>query len=106
MTGFTHVHLPLVSDYSQVLRARQDSLESISCATEFTCKYKSAQHKLLVSIFNSSAIASNHSRAVCLLASHEPSTRVIFKISRGTKHYSRFFVNLDVSCTIYATPGF
>ena len=63
MIGFTHVHLPLVSDYSQVLRAQQDSLMSITCTTVFTHEYsvltheyKSAQQEIFVSIFNSSAL--------------------------------------------------
>ena len=63
ITGFIHVHLPLVSDYSRVLCTRQDSTESITHMTGFTHeysvtthKYKSAQQELLTSIFNSSAI--------------------------------------------------
>ena len=31
--------------------------------------------------------------------SHEHNTQVIFKISLGTTHYTRLFVNMDVSCT-------
>ena len=57
MTGFTHVHLPLVSDYSQVLSAPQDSLVSVYRSSVITRKYKSAQQELLVSIFSLSAIA-------------------------------------------------
>ena len=64
MTGFTHVHLPLVSDYTQVLSTRQDSLVSTTRTKEFTREYsvitrehRSAQQELLVSIFTSSVIA-------------------------------------------------
>ena len=57
MTGFTHTHLPLVSDYSQILSARQDSLASIYHSLVNTREYKSARQELLASIFNSSAIA-------------------------------------------------
>ena len=43
MTDFTHMYLPLVSDYSQVLSARQDSLASIYHSSIITRKYKSAR---------------------------------------------------------------
>ena len=49
----------------------------------------------------------NYSRALSVITreqysfvSHEPNTRVKRKIPRGTNRYSRFFVNLDVSCTV------
>ena len=57
MTGFTHMHLPLVSNYSRVLSAQQDSLASIYHSLVITLEYKNAQQELLVSIFNLSAIA-------------------------------------------------
>ena len=57
MTGFTHVHLPLVSDYSRELSAWQDSLASIYHSSVLTREYKSARQELFASIFNSSAIA-------------------------------------------------
>ena len=63
ITGFTHVHLPLVSDYSRVLCAQPDALSSFTHTTWFThkCsvitrKYKTAWQELLASIFNLSAI--------------------------------------------------
>ena len=49
----------------------------------------------------------NYSRALSVITreqysfvSYEPNKRVKRKIPQGTNHYSRFFVNLDVSCTV------
>ena len=60
--------------------------------TRFTCEYKSARQEFLTSILSlhQSLMSS------MLLVSHEPNT---LKISQGMKRYSRFFVNLDMSCT-------
>ena len=57
MTGFTHMHLPFVSDYSRVLSAWQDLLASIYHLSVVTREYKSARQELLANIFNLSAIA-------------------------------------------------
>ena len=58
MTHFTHVHLPLVSDYSQVLiKLTTGSLMSIYHSSVITREYKIAQQELLKSIFSLSAIA-------------------------------------------------
>ena len=53
----------------------------------------------------------NYSRALSVITreqysfvSHEPNMRVKRKIPRGTNHYSCFFVNLDVSCSVCAGP--
>ena len=48
ITGFTYVHLPLVSDYSLVLNARQDSLASIYHSSVITREYKSARQEFRV----------------------------------------------------------
>ena len=56
MTVFTHEYLLLVSDYSQVLSALQDSLTSICHLSVITHKYKSAGQELLMSNLNSSII--------------------------------------------------
>ena len=103
MTGFTHMHLPLVSDYLRVLLVQQDLLTSMTHTTGFTRKYsvitreyKSAQQELLVSNFHSSAIA------------HEQCTSHVTRVQHTSylQIFSRhetllaFFVNLDVSCTV------
>ena len=49
-----------------------------------------------MSIFNPSVITREQNSFV----SHEPNTRVKCKVPQGTNHYSRFFVNLDVNCTV------
>ena len=77
MIGFTHVLLPLVSDYLRVLCAQQDSLVSITRMTGFTHEKKlhdrsysqvfSTRQQLLMSSV--------------LLVLHEPNTQVVFKIS-------------------------
>ena len=75
MTDFTHVHLPLVSDYSRVL---------------------SAQQQLLVSIFNSSAIACKQCTSPIAWAQHASYLQIFLR------HESllAFFVNLDISCAV------
>ena len=93
MIGLIHMHLALVSDYSQVLHEQQDSCTSMQlllarvqkCTTGVTCKYIQ--------------LISNRSQAVYVLCRTSPNIRVIFKISQGTEHYSHFFANLDVSCS-------
>ena len=45
VTGFTHVHLPLVNDYSPVLSTQQDSLVSIYHSSVITREYKSARQE-------------------------------------------------------------
>ena len=96
MTGYTHVHLPLVSNYSWVLCIWQDSLTSITHMTGFTREYKvhDRSYSRVLSTYQQSLASS------VLLVSHEPNTQVIFKFSRSTNRYSRFFVNLDMSCTV------
>ena len=89
----THVHSPLVSDYSRVLHAQQDSLASIRPLLAST-KLHNRNYSRVFSTRQQSLASS------VLLVSHEPNTRVVFKISRGTTRYSRLFVNLDVSCTV------
>ena len=81
MTDFTHVHLPLVSDYLRVLSTWQDSLANIYYLSVITGKYKSAQQELLMSIFNSSAVTRDQCTSRVALAQH-----AIFKFSQGTKH--------------------
>ena len=49
ITGFTHEYLPLVSDYSQELSTRQNSLVSIYHLSVITREYKSAHQELLCS---------------------------------------------------------
>ena len=107
MTDFTHVHLPLVSDYSRVLRAWQDSLASITCITGFTCEYyahnkihsrvfsyyswvESAWQELFVSIFTHQQLLTSS----VLLILHEPNMWVVFKISQGKKVLLAFFCKL------------
>ena len=68
MTGFINVHLPLVSDYSWVLSAQQDSLTSIYHSSVITREYKSAQQELLVT--RQKSLASS-----VLLVLHEPNMR-------------------------------
>ena len=95
MTGFIHMHLPFVSDYSRVLRARQDSLMSIQLLLTST----KVHNRNFLQVF------STHWQFLLssiLLMSHKLNTRVIFKISRGTKQYLCFFVNLDVSYTVHS----
>ena len=57
MAEFTRKYLPLVSDYSQILRARKDSQVSIYHLQVITHEYKSKQQELLVSIFYFSVIS-------------------------------------------------
>ena len=75
-TGFTHEYLPLVSYYSEIQKVQNRS---------YSWVFSNHQQSLASSV---------------LLMSHKPKTRVIFKFSWGTKCYSCFFVNLDVSCTV------
>ena len=42
MTGFTHVYLPLVSDYLRVLSTQQDSLASIYHSSVIIREYQIA----------------------------------------------------------------
>ena len=102
MTGFTHIHLPLVSDYSRVLHTQQDSLANITCMTGFTCgysvvthEYKSAQQELLSSIFNLSAITREQCTSCVARAQHKSYPQNVSK----HKALLAFFVNLDVSCS-------
>ena len=44
--------------------------------------------------------------SIVFLMLHKPNMWVIFKFSLGTKRYSCFFVNLDMSCTYYALSMF
>ena len=55
----------------------------------------------------------NYSQALSVITheqysfmSHEPNMQVKCKIPRGTNRYLRFFVNLDVSCTVSTEPFF
>ena len=89
MTGFTHAHLSLVSDYLWVLSSQQDSLMSIYHSSVITRKYKSARQELLVS----------HSQAVyfsCCMSS----TQSYFQIFSRHEVLLTSFVNLDMSCTV------
>ena len=84
ITGFIHEYLPLISDYSQVLSTRQNSLVSIYHLSVITCEYKSAHQELLCSeSFNLSVITREH----CI-------SRVAL-----TQHMG-YLVNLDMSCTV------
>ena len=79
MTGFTHVHLPLVSDYSGVLRARQDSLMSIQLLLTSTKPHDRSSSRVF------STRQQSLTSSVLLLL-HKPNTRVVLKISRGATH--------------------
>ena len=94
MTGFTHVHLPLVNDYLWVV---------ITHTTGFTSEYSVLLTSTKVHDRSYSLVLPTHQQSLMssvLLMSHEPNTQVIFKFSQGMKYYSCFFVNLDVNCTV------
>ena len=105
----TREHSPLNSDHSRVLSTRQDSLTSNKHTTGFTREYlplvsyysrvKCARQKLPVSIFNPSVIT----REQCSFMSQAYNMRVKCKIPQGTNRYSCFFVNLEMSCTVFIT---
>ena len=86
MTGYIHVHLPFVSDYSRVLSAWQDSLTSICYSSVITRKYKSEQQELLASIINSSEIAHEQYTSHVARAQHAS----YFQIFSGMKRYLCF----------------
>ena len=96
MTAFTQEYLSLISDYSQVLSARKDSLMSIYHSQVITREYKTTQQELLSSIFNSSIIA----REQCIPHVAQTQHTSYLQNSQGMMCYTRLFVNLDVSCTI------
>ena len=98
MTGFTHVHLPLISDYSQVLSAWQDSLVSIYHSSFITREYKSALQELLISILNSSAC--NQSQAVYFHVAQAQHVSYLQIFSRH-KVLLMFFCKLE--CELYCT---
>ena len=72
ITGFTHMHLPLVSDYLRVLRARQDSLASIQLLLT-SIKLHDRSYLRVFSTHQQSPASS------VLLVSHEPNTQVVFQ---------------------------
>ena len=97
------MHLPLVSDYSGVLHALQDSLTSITRMTGFTHEYsvitreyKTARQELPVSMFNLSAIT--HEQC----ASHVARAQHTSYLKNFSRHDAllMFFVNLGMSCTV------
>ena len=71
MTGFTHVYLPLVSDYSQVLCAQQDSLTSIQLPVLLVSTKVHNRSYLQVFSTCQQSLASS-----VLLVSHEPNTQL------------------------------
>ena len=96
MTGFIHVHLPLVSDYWGVLSARQDSLASIYHSSVITREYKSARQELLAYIFNLSEITRVQCTSRVTRAQHASYLQIFLR----HEVLLVFFVNLDVSCTV------
>ena len=80
MTGFTHVHLPLVSDYSRVFSSLQDSLVNIQLFLMSTKVHD--RSNVLASIFNSSEIAQEQCTSHITRAQHAS----YLEISRGTNH--------------------
>ena len=107
MTGFTHGHLPLVSDYLWVLSAQQDSLVSIYHSSCITHEYKSAWQELLASILNSSVIASKqctshvtwaqHARYLQIFSRHEAFLVFFYKL--GCELYCKFLI--EISSMLY-----
>ena len=104
MTDIAHMHLLLVSDYSRVLCAQQDTLVSITYTTGFTheysiitCEYKNTRQELFPSIFNPSAIAceqcasrvaqDQHSSYLQIFSRHE--TLLMFFCKLGCELYCR-----------------
>ena len=90
-----YAHNRIYSRQLQVLHAQQDSLASIQLLLVSTKCMTGIMYLRVVST-PQQLLASS-----VLLVSYEPNTRVIFKISRATKHYSHVFVNLVTSCTVY-----
>ena len=96
MTGFTHMHLPLVSDYSQVLSIQQDSLSRFS--------YYSQAQKCVIGVTRKYfQLVSNRSQAVYFSCHTSPTRELSSNFLRHELRYSHFFVNLDVSCTVWNT---
>ena len=96
MTGFIHVHLPLVSDYLQVLSTQQDLLASIYHSSVITRDYKSARQELLACIFKSSEITCVQCTSRVTRAQHASYLQIFWR----HEALLAFFVNLDVSCTV------
>ena len=91
--------------YSRAFTTCQWLLASTKRTTGFTRKYLPQLLLMSTKMHDRSYTWVFSTRQLSLASSvllmlHEPNTWVIFKISWGTKHYSCFFVNLDVSCTV------
>ena len=78
----------------RVLHAQQDSLTSIQLLLASTKLHDRSY--LRVFSTRQQSLASS-----VLLVSHGLNTRVVFKISQIMTRHSCFFVNLDVSCTVF-----
>ena len=96
ITGFTHVHLPLFSEYLLVLSAWRDWLRSIYHLSVITHEYKSVWQGLFASILNSSAIAPKQCTSHVKQAKHVSYLQIFSRY----KALLVFFGNLDVSCTV------